>query len=315
MPKVLLFTDELFEKHQTGAHPESPRRLEACRKMLRETGLQSRCTAGTLRSASTEELTRIHAAAHIDRVGELAREGGGRLDPDTVVSPESETVARSAAGTALAAVDHVLEADTETRRALCLVRPPGHHALATRAMGFCLYNNIALAAAHAREAHGLSRVLIVDFDVHHGNGTQDVFYADGNVHFLSLHRWPFYPGTGAQDETGTGDGVGATWNVPLQYGISRRDYLAAFDRTLELAASRCRPELVLISAGFDAHAADPIGDLGLESEDFGTLTQRICEVAESWCDGRVVSLLEGGYHVDRLAESVQAHLETLLDHA
>ena len=180
-------------------------------------------------------------------------------------------------------------------------------------MGFCLFGNVAVAAAHARTAHQLNRVLIVDWDVHHGNGTQDIFYHDGNVHFLSLHRWPFWPGTGAADETGADNGLGATLNVPLRFGISRREYRQAFASALEAIAASCRPELILLSAGFDAHAADPIGSLGLESEDFADLTRDVCEAAGQYCSGRIVSLLEGGYHLRHLAESVAVHLSTLLE--
>jgi acetoin utilization deacetylase AcuC-like enzyme len=179
-------------------------------------------------------------------------------------------------------------------------------------MGFCLFNNVAVAAAHARAQHQLDRVLIVDWDVHHGNGTQDIFYEDGQVHFLSVHRYPFYPGTGAADETGAGKGLGAIHNVPLKFGSSRAKFRDAFRSALEKQAEHCKPDLVLISAGFDAHTDDPIGSLGLESEDFATLTQNVIDVASVHCQGRVVSLLEGGYDLDALAESVEIHLAGLL---
>ena len=233
------------------------------------------------------------------------------LEADTVCSPASYQVALAAAGACASAVDAVL--DGIDRTALCLVRPPGHHATPTHSMGFCLFNNVALAARRALE-RGLSRVLIVDWDVHHGNGTQDVFYDDPRVAFLSVHRFGhgFYPGTGDIDETGTGDGLGATVNVPLRFGIRRPDYHAAFRSALEKAADRCRPELVLVSAGFDADARDPIGSLGLEAEDFISLTRAVMDVAETHCAGRLVSCLEGGYDLDALAEGVQVHLETLL---
>jgi acetoin utilization deacetylase AcuC-like enzyme len=310
--RVLLYDDPLFERHETGSHPESPRRLAAIRNRLNRDGLTARCRSLAIRPAEEVEIARVHEAGHIARIRACSAEGGGRLDPDTVASRESYTVARHAVGTATDAVDRVLR--DEAPRALCLVRPPGHHALAARAMGFCLFGNIAAAAAHARAAHGLERVLIVDWDVHHGNGTQEMFYDDTAVHFLSVHRHPFYPGSGDVDETGTGDGLGATWNLPLPFGTSRRDFLAGFGNLLETAAARCRPELVLISAGFDAHRADPIGSLGLESEDFGDLTRLVCDVASQYAGGRLVSLLEGGYNEERLAESVAAHLETLLDY-
>jgi acetoin utilization deacetylase AcuC-like enzyme len=181
-------------------------------------------------------------------------------------------------------------------------------------MGFCLFNNVALAAHHARKVHKLTRILIVDWDVHHGNGTQDIFYEDADVFFLSIHRYGggFYPGTGAADETGRGKGQGYTLNVPLRFGTPRKDYLDAFSKALEKSADGLKPELVLVSAGFDAHAKDPIGSLGLDTEDFTTLTQKVLEVAKTHAKGRLVSCLEGGYNVEMLAESVQTHLEELL---
>lgn len=313
MPSVLLYDSPLFEDHETGTHPEQPQRLRSIRTELQRTGLADKCIAAEIRPAQWDDLCRVHAPGYLEQLQAAAAQGGGRLDPDTVVSPASYDVALHAAGTATDAVDRVLTG--EHAQALCLVRPPGHHALPRRAMGFCLLGNIAIAAAHARAAHNLERVLIVDWDVHHGNGTQDMFYADGNVHFLSIHRSPFYPGTGAEDETGAGAGLGATLNVPLQFGVTRRDYIQAFASALESATARCRPELILLSAGFDAHAADPIGSLGLESEDFAELTRLACEAAAQHCQGKLVSLLEGGYNLDMLAESVAAHLDTLLKYA
>ncbi|MBX3437107.1 MAG: histone deacetylase [Planctomycetaceae bacterium] len=306
---VFLYRDERFLKHATGSHPECSARLEAVHAALDASELPGRLVAGLCREAAQEDLTRVHSGAHIVRVEQLAKHGGGRLDPDTVVSPASYDVAALAAGTAIAAVDAVL-AD-EPAQAVCLLRPPGHHALPERAMGFCLFNNVAIAARHAQAVHKLDRILIVDWDVHHGNGTQDIFYAEESVHFFSAHRYPFYPGTGDRDETGTAAGLGATLNLPLRFGISRMEFKRAFSNALETAAGRCRPQLVLLSAGFDAHARDPIGSLGLESEDFADLTQMVLDIAKQHCRGRLVSLLEGGYNVDALAESVLAHLQTL----
>jgi len=308
--RLVLFSDPLFERHDTGQHPECAARLRAIRTRLAESGLLPRTTAGNVRAATEGELSRIHPLKYQHMVREFAENGGGRLDPDTVVSPESAEVAIKAAGSACAAVDEVLKGQAD--RGLCLARPPGHHALSRRAMGFCLFNNVAVAAAHARAAHGLERVLIVDWDVHHGNGTQDIFYEDGQVHFLSVHRYPFYPGTGAADETGSGAGLGAIHNVPLKFGITRTKFRDAFRSALEKQADHCKPELILISAGFDAHTNDPIGSLGLESEDFGALTQDVIDVAKVHCRGRIISLLEGGYDLDALAESVEVHLSGLL---
>lgn len=309
-PMALIYADERFLDHETGQHPESPARLRAVYDHLAKTGLRQRLTEGTPQAAPAKGLESVHSQAYVARVRQTAEQGGGRLDPDTVVSPRSYDVARNAVGAALDAVDRVLEGSH--RRAVCLVRPPGHHALPGRGMGFCLFNNVALAARHAESEHGLNRILIVDWDVHHGNGTQDVFYRSESVYFFSAHRYPFYPGTGSADETGAGPGDGTVFNLPLAFGISRSDYRHRFADMLHEAADRCRPQLVLISAGFDAHTADPIGSLGLETEDFGDLTQMVLDVAGQYCEGRIVSLLEGGYDLTALAESVACHLETLL---
>jgi acetoin utilization deacetylase AcuC-like enzyme len=308
---TLLFRDPVFRQHDTGQHPERIERLLAIQARLNRAGLTQRCQAGTFVPLAAEAVARVHAPAVIARVRKTAEAGGGRLDPDTVVSPASYEVGMSASGACVAAVDAVL--DGTDRNALCLVRPPGHHATPTRSMGFCLFNNVALAARHAL-SRGLNRVLIVDWDVHHGNGTQDIFYADPQVTFFSVHRYGhgFYPGTGADDETGTGPGLGHTFNAPLPYGISRPEYHTAFRHFLERAAAVCKPELVLLSAGFDAHARDPIGSLGLETEDFTALTRTVLEVARTDAGGRLVSCLEGGYDLEALAESVQTHLEELL---
>jgi acetoin utilization deacetylase AcuC-like enzyme len=307
---TLLYTDPLFLEHDTGPHPETADRLRAITARLQKVHLIEQCQAGTYEPLAPEVVSRLHAPDQVERVRRAAEQGGAMLDPDTSVSPASYRVALAAAGACAAAVDAVL-AD-KGRTALCLVRPPGHHATPGRSMGFCLFNNVALAAEHARTAHGLERLLIVDWDVHHGNGTQDIFYDDPQVMFFSAHRYPFYPGTGAADETGTGKGQGFTLNLPLRFGISRPDYRAAFASALEQAAERIRPQLVLVSAGFDAHGLDPIGSLRLETEDFSWLTRQVLDVAKTHCGGRLVSCLEGGYSLSALSESVQAHLEELL---
>jgi acetoin utilization deacetylase AcuC-like enzyme len=309
---TLLYTDPLFLEHDTGRHPECADRLRAITARLRQAGLDGRCTAGAYQPLTEEVIQQVHSASVVRHIKQRAGHGGDRIDPDTVVSPASFQVARAAAGACVSAVDAVLKG--KDPRGLCLVRPPGHHATPTRSMGFCLFNNIALAARHAHRVHGLGRILLIDWDVHHGNGTQDIFYEDPVVTFLSIHRYGggFYPGTGAAEETGTGRGLGHTLNVPIRYGTSRKDYHAAFTRALERAANLVKPELVLVSAGFDAHARDPIGSLGLEVEDFVTLTGQVLDVARTHAHGRLVSCLEGGYNLEALAESVQAHLERLL---
>lgn len=307
---TLLYTDPIFLEHDTGRHVETAERLRAIIGHLDKTGLMQRCQRGGFEPMSEAEVARLHDPGQIALAKRVAQRGGGMLDPDTVVSPRSFDAALSAAGACAAAVDAVLSGQDKT--ALCLVRPPGHHATPNRSMGFCLFNNIALAAQRARQKHGLSRILIVDWDVHHGNGTQDIFYTDPQVFFFSIHRYPFYPGTGARDETGSGPGLGYTLNVPLRFSISRKEYHAAFKAALDKAADIIRPELVLVSAGFDAHAEDPIGSLGLETEDFADLTREVLNVARTHAQGRVVSCLEGGYNTRRLAESVGVHLAELL---
>lgn len=307
----LLYTDPVFLNHDTGQHPESPQRLRTVAEQLKSGEVLERFKQQNVVSATVEQLVRVHSAGHVERVKDFAEAGGGRIEADTVVSPESFDVAVKAAGTACDAVDRVL--NKEHTRACCLIRPPGHHALADDPMGFCLFNNVAVAARHATERYDLSRVLVVDWDVHHGNGTQDIFYEDGQVHFLSAHRFPFYPGSGTEDETGTGDGLGTIFNLPVTFGTTRRQYLAEFDRILNDSAKRCQPELVLISAGFDAHRLDPIGSLGLETEDFADLTRLVLDVADHYCQGKCVSLLEGGYNVQALAASVEQHLTVMAD--
>ena len=295
-------------------HPERPARLEALVPVLDAAG------AGWGRRghepASDEQLLRLHPAGYLAELARLDAAGGGRAEADTVLTPGSLAAAKSAAGAALAAVDAVLSDDGTAGppRAFVAARPPGHHARVRRdrgAMGFCLLANAALAAEHARAAHGLARVLVVDFDVHHGNGTQEAFYDDPGVHFLSLHRFPFYPGSGAADETGTGPGLGATANLPFPAGTPADTVVGRFRTALGDAADRCRPELVVLSAGFDARRGDPVGDLGLETDHFAAMTAAVCEVAEAHAGGRVVSLLEGGYDPALLAEDVAAHLTAL----
>ncbi len=308
---VTLFTDRRMIDHQVPArHPERPERLQAILRHLERIGLWESCPHGTVREATRAELLRVHTAEYLNQLSEeLEARGGGMLDPDTWFMPGSGLAARLAAGAAIEAVTFVMEG--MQRRALCLVRPPGHHALPSGGMGFCIYSNVALAARAALAKFDLNKILIVDFDVHHGNGTQDIFYDSSQVGFLSIHRYPFYPGSGAKDEIGTGAGLGSIVNIPLPYGTRRSEYHAAFRAGLEKLADRIRPELVLISAGFDAHAEDPVGDLGLEIEDFEVLTKAIVSVAETHAAGRIVSVLEGGYNVPILAGSVAAHLQAL----
>lgn len=310
---TLLFTDPLFLEHDTGRHhPENIERLRAIAERLAKTDLVKQCAPGAIKPLTEETVSTLHDAKMVQKIKQIAAHGGGRADPDTMICPASFKVALAAAGAGAAAVDGVIQGPE--KNALCLVRPPGHHATPTRSMGFCLFNNIALAAHHAQKKHGLTRILIVDWDVHHGNGTQDIFYEIAEVMFFSIHRFGggFYPGTGDADETGKAKGAGFTLNMPVRFGTSRKDYRAAFAKSLEKAADKIKPELVLISAGFDAHARDPIGSLGLELEDFRAMGKLVLDVAKMHAKGRLVSCLEGGYNLAVLAEAVEGHLEDLL---
>jgi acetoin utilization deacetylase AcuC-like enzyme len=304
---VTLFTDPRMLDHRPSpTHPERPERLSTVLRHLERTGISRRNPTRPVRPATTEELLRVHSASHIASVDAFEASGGGRIEVDTWVSSGSSLAARLAAGAVVDAVGSVIAGPD--RQAFCAVRPPGHHARPEEPMGFCLFGSVAVAAADAVERLGLSRVLIVDWDVHHGNGTQEMFYDDPRVSFLSVHRYPFYPGSGAADETGTGRGLGFTKNVPVAFGTARTDYLTAFRSALEVMADRIRPELVILSAGFDAHAEDPVGNLGLEIEDFEAMTADILQVAETHSQGRIVSVMEGGYNVPILAGCVAAHL-------
>jgi acetoin utilization deacetylase AcuC-like enzyme len=307
---TLLYSDPRFQEHITGAHPENPRRLVAVEKLLDESGLRGRCTQPQWQPATFEQLALTHDPGYIEQVNQFAAAGGGRIEVDTVLSERSCDVAVLAVGAVCDAVRRVVAGEDQT--ALCLTRPPGHHARPRGAMGFCLFDNVAIGAKAAIDRHQLDRVLIVDWDVHHGNGTQEIFWNDGRVGFLSIHRWPFYPGTGDSDETGSGRGLGMISNVPVEFGTPLDEYHDRFERALGEMAAKVRPQLVMISAGFDAHRQDPIGSLGLEVEDFVRLTRTVLAVAREHADGRVVSVLEGGYNPQRLAESVGVHLEALL---
>jgi acetoin utilization deacetylase AcuC-like enzyme len=309
MPR--LYFDPVFLRHETGDHPESAQRVLPALERIEELDPEGQWRRASWQAASNETLALVHDPNYVTAIEQACRGGGKRLDADTVVSSYSFAAATAASGAVVDAVDQVLT--TSERQAFCLVRPPGHHALAGRAMGFCLFNHIAVAAKAALRLHGLSRVMIVDWDVHHGNGTQDLFWTDEQVGFLSIHRYPFYPGSGAADETGSGAALGTKLNVPIRYGTLRPEFLERFARSLEDLAARIRPELVLISCGFDAHRHDPIGSLGLEADDFAPLTELVLQVARQYAGARVVSMLEGGYDPLAVADCLDIHLRTLFE--
>ena len=309
---ALLYQDPRFLLHGLDRHPECPERLRRVYAEIASSGLANQFRMPDFLPATPEQLKVAHRLNYIGRVERVSREGGGwiGLDSDTAVSQHSFEAAELAAGSVIDAVDAVMTGPD--RQAVCLVRPPGHHALPATAMGFCLFNNVGIGAIYAQKSYLLERILIVDWDVHHGNGTQHLFYHDHVVYFASVHRAPFFPGTGSVDETGEGDGLGTIFNLPLPYGVPRKEFLTRFEELLNAAAARCQPELVLLSAGFDAHHADPVGSLSLETEDFEQLTDLVLSVAREYCDGKLVSVLEGGYNVDILPECVSLHLKTIL---
>ncbi len=294
--------------HETGDHPERKERLTKTMAHLERVRPELLAERRTFPRASEEDLARVHEPEHVARVKRIAAEGGGGDDAETIVSARRFDAALAAAGQAVGAALAVCRGPSRT--AFCAVRPPGHHATPDAAMGFCLFNNVAIAARAAKAALGLERVAIVDFDVHHGNGTQDTFYADPSVFYLSLHRYPFYPGTGLRDERGAGAGVGTTLNFPLPSWTPPKEYHAAYETGLA-AVREFRPELLILSAGFDAYEWDPLGGLNLRRDDFRVLTERARELAAAVCGGRLVSVLEGGYHIAALPELVEAHLDAL----
>ncbi len=307
---TILVHHPIYLEHDTGDHPECARRLAAIEEALRRAGLWDRCREIAPRRVTRAELERVHTPAYLDALERMEAAGGGFLDADTPMSPRSLEAARFAAGGVLAAVEAVMAGQDAT--ALCLVRPPGHHATPTRGMGFCLYNNVAVAAAHLVAAHRLERVLVVDWDVHHGNGTQDAFYDRADVMYFSTHRYPFYPGSGATREQGRGAGLGATVNRPFPSGTPREEVVGEFRRVMETEAEAYRPQFVLVSAGFDAYREDPIGGLDLEPHDYREMTDAVMALAKRHAMGRVVSALEGGYHLAGLGRCVAEHLEGLL---
>jgi acetoin utilization deacetylase AcuC-like enzyme len=306
---VAFYDDPVFAEHDAGpGHPERPQRVEAARRGLRQGGLEGDVVALAPRPATREELLRVHAAAHVDRVA--AAEGKRvRFDPDTAMGPRSYAAAVRAAGAVADAVERVLDGSID--RAFCSVRPPGHHAKADRAMGFCLLNNVAVGAAAAL-ARGLSRVAVIDFEVHHGNGTQEAFYRDRRVLFVSSHQFPFYPGTGDLDEVGEGEGRGFTVNLPMPAGMGDGEYRRAYREIVEPIGRAFDPELVLVSAGFDAHRDDPLGGMAMTPAGFAELMDVCLAVASGAARGRLVAVLEGGYDMDGIADSTAAVVGRML---
>ncbi len=311
MSSLLVYAPAL--EHTWSEHPESAQRLRAIRKHLEARGLWDRLTSIEPVPASRAQIESVHDGHMVARIEQIAAQGGGLLDGDTYVTPESFRLAELAAGGCCRAVDEVLRG--HVHNGLALVRPPGHHAERGRSGGFCLFNNIAIAARHAQQTYGLSRVMIVDCDVHHGNGTQDIFYEDPSVLFVSVHlHMPmvFYPGTGASHETGRGPGKGYNVNVPLPPYVGEKGYERVFAEVIWPRATSFRPELLLVSIGFDAHWSDPLSVAGLTLTGYGGIVRELLAIADSLCGGRVLFVLEGGYQMKALACGVANTAEALL---
>ncbi|HWP82375.1 MAG TPA: histone deacetylase [Bacteroidota bacterium] len=260
--------------------------------------------------ATVEEISAVHPVSYVEMIERRCKAGERVLDfGDTHVCADSYEIALLAAGGVLRGVDEVLQG--KSKAAFCAIRPPGHHAESATVMGFCLFNNVAVGARYAQKNYGVKRVVILDWDVHHGNGTQEIFYEDDSVFYISLHQYPFYPGTGSANETGKGKGEGFTLNCPMSAGAGDREYREAFARKILPAIDLFKPELVMISAGFDAHKDDPLANIELTEDSFGWMTETMCEVAENYSRGKIVSVLEGGYNLEALARSVEMHVKKL----
>lgn len=314
---TLLVYDPFVLEHHTGTgHPESSERIKYAWTYLINHNVIGKCQ---LLSVTTEPhrsldsvLSLVHSPNYIKELKDFCYAGGGRIEIDTVVSKNSFDVAYINCSKILAAIDSIMRGPQ--CNAFCLIRPPGHHALTNAAMGFCLLNQVAVAAQYLKSHYHCEHIMIIDWDVHHGNGTQEIFYEDPSVFYFSIHRHPFYPGTGSADETGAGPGRGTTLNIPITYDTSRNVYLDLFRIHIEKSIQMFRPDFIIISCGFDAHRCDPIGSLKLESWDYALLTEIVADMAADYCQGRILSVLEGGYHPHYLAESLEYHIGVLIKH-
>jgi len=311
--RVVFISGDVYSKHDTGAYAfENAGRLRAISDELTKDGLWPRLKQATPRPATLDWVGTVHRPGYIATVKKDVESGASQLSTGhTLISRDSFNVALWAAGAALSACDEVMLGNAN--RAFCAIRPPGHHAGPARGMGFCIFNNAAVAAKYLQKKYALERVLIIDWDLHHGNGTQEIFYRDGSVFYFSTHQWPWYPWTGLADETGEAEGKGTTLNVPLPAGSGDGDLLAAFEEKLRPAMDRFRPEFILISAGFDSRTGDPLGRFRVTDSGYKNLTRVAAAIAHDHAAGRIVSLLEGGYSLDGLAKAVSSHLVALLE--
>lgn len=301
-----------YLKHDSGEnHPESAKRLSSLMGRLERKAFWSKLKSIPPYSAPVEWLETVHDPDYVKMVEKTCKNGGGMLDPDTWVGKESYQIALLAAGGVMAAVDAVM--NKKVRNAFCAVRPPGHHAERDKAMGFCVFNNVAVGVRYVQKKYGLKRVLIVDWDVHHGNGTQNIFLTDPSVYYFSIHQFPHYPGTGSESEVGEAEGEGYTFNMPMFTGSGDLEYIEAFENIFYPLASKFSPEFIFISAGFDAHEQDPLATINLSEEGYGRMTKVITKLASEYSHSRLVSVLEGGYNVRSLSVSVEKHILALMN--
>jgi len=309
MRKTAIVYDPFNLRHTLEGHPENFRRLEGTWQLLQQDGILQNLICVPSSPAPLDAILRVHTAQYVERLQAISARGGGRIDSDTYVNADSYQAALLAAGGLLNLTDMVLQGQVDN--GFALIRPPGHHALEQRGMGFCLLANAAIAARWAQDRHGVERVLIVDFDVHHGNGTQDIFYHDPSVLFFSTHQYPYYPGTGAVDELGSEFAYGTTVNVPFPAAVGDEGYITAFQRILAPVARDYRPEIIILSAGYDAHWLDPLAGMNLSITGYVRMVEEVLALADELCHGKLICVLEGGYHLDVLAHSVLSTLRTL----
>jgi len=307
--KTGYISDPFYLKHKNEPHPENPGRLNAIQKNIESSKYYNNLTLIQPRKATVEDIAKVHGTGYIRSVEDSCRNGVRNLDADTVISADSYQAALLSAGAGLEALDKILEGTVGN--AFCAVRPPGHHAEQNKAMGFCLFNNVGVIARYAQDIKNIQKIFIFDWDVHHGNGTQHSFYKDSSIYYSSIHQYPFYPGTGGVDETGTGDGLGSNLNLPMRAYSCDADYINAIEHKLIPVIQKFNPDLIIISAGFDAHENDPLAQINLSTDCYGKMTQKLMEIANDVCNGRILSMLEGGYDYSALADSVQLHVETL----
>jgi len=310
MNKTGYASDPFFLNHETEPHPENPGRLTAIQNRLESSEFYNNLIPIQPRKATAEEIGLVHDTGYVASVKQSCADQVRNLDADTVISSDSYDAALLSAGAGISAIDQLI--DGNIHNAFCAVRPPGHHAEHDHAMGFCLFNNVGVAARYAQKTKGLNKIFIFDWDVHHGNGSQHSFYSDPSIYYSSMHQYPFYPGTGAGEETGTGDGLGTTLNLPMDAYSDDDDYLSAVQNKLIPEIQRYKPDLIIISAGFDAHQNDPLAQIQLTTDCFGKMTELLMGIAKDVCDGRLLSMLEGGYDYDALSDSVRLHMQTLL---